>query len=392
MPDTHAKLFTPSGSHRWLECTASAKLNAELADTTSSFAEEGTAAHSLCEYKVLKAFHDMDIHIRDLPDEDPTKSPYYDAEMEECCAEYCNFVVDSFKHAKDPMIFIENRLDLSRWMPGGFGTADCIICSEGVMHIIDFKYGKGVEVDAVENSQLMCYALGAIDALEFLYDDIKIVQLTIFQPRLRNISAWGLTYEDLMSWAETKLKPAVDAILSDNCTYKAGDHCRFCKAKTMCRARAEANLELARYDFRNPPELSDLEVEEVVKKASDLKDWLEGLQAYMEKKALEGYQWNEFKLVRGRSVRKIVKPDEVAKVFIEQGKDPWKPQELKTLTELEKIMGKKAFNEACGQYVMKPEGKPTLVPRSDKRDEISPSDLKSSAAEDFAVPVDDINI
>ena len=392
MPDTHAKIFTPSGSHRWMECTASAKLNAELADTTSSFAEEGTAAHSLCEYKVLNALYDMDVTVwKSRPEGDPTKSPYYDAEMEECCTEYCNFVLDCFKQAKDPYICVEKRLDLTRWMPESFGTGDCIIISDGVLHIIDFKYGKGVEVDATENSQLMCYALGAVDIFEDIYD-IKTVQLTIFQPRIHNLSSWGCTYEQLMEWAETKLKPAVDAIVNDNCTFKAGDHCRFCKAKTMCRARAEANLELAKYEFRNPPELSDFEVEEVVKIASDLKDWLEGLQAYMEKKALEGYQWNEFKLVRGRSNRKIVKPDEVAKVFIEQGKDPYKPQELKTLTELEKLMGKKAFNEACGQYVMKPEGKPTLVPRSDKRDEISPSELKSSAAEDFATPVDDINI
>ena len=392
MPDVHAKLFTPSGSHRWMECTASAKLNAELADTTSSFAEEGTAAHSLCEYKVLEAFHAMGIHIKDFEGEDPTKSPYYDGEMEECAAEYCNFVVDSFKHATDPMIFIENRLDLGRWMPGGFGTGDCIIVSEGVLHIIDFKYGKGVEINATENSQLMCYALGALDALEFLYDDIKEVVLTIFQPRIHNLSSWGCTYDHLMEWAETKLKPAVDAIVNDKGTFKAGEHCRFCKAKTMCRARAEANLELAKKEFKLPPELSDLEVDQILKIAVDLKDWVEDIQAYAEKKALEGYQWHDFKLVRGRSNRKIVKPDEVAKVFIEQGKDPYKPQELKTLTDLEKLMGKKAFAEACGQYVMKPEGKPTLVPRSDKRDEISPSDLKSSAAEDFATPVDEINI
>ena len=268
-------------------------------------------------------------------------------------------------------------------MPESFGTGDCIIISEGILHIIDFKYGKGVEVDATENEQLMCYALGAMEIFVDIYD-IDTVVLTIFQPRIHNISSWECPLPHLLEWAETKLKPAVQAITEGKGTYKAGDHCRFCKAKTLCRARAEANLELAKYEFREPPDLSDFEVEEVVKTASQLKDWLEGLQAYMEKKALEGYRWDDYKLVRGRAVRKIVKPEEVAKIFLEQGKDPYKPQELKTLTDLEKLMGKKAFAESCGQFVMKPEGKPTLVPRSDKRTEIGPSDLKTSAAEDFA--------
>ena len=378
MPDTHAKLFSPSASERWIRCTASAKVNAELPDSTSSFAEEGTAAHSLCEYKVLKA-----LSIRDFDGEDPTKSQYYDAEMEECCSAYCDFVVETYFKAKDPYVCIEKKLDLGRWMPEGFGTGDCIIISEGVLHIIDFKYGKGVEVSAIENTQLMCYALGAVDIFADLYDIDKVV-LTIFQPRLGHVDTWECSYDYLISWSENTLTPAVKAILEDKTSYCAGDHCRFCKGKTLCRARAEANLELAKYEFREPPELSDLEVEAVVQKASQLKDWIEGLQAYMEKKALEGYRWNDFKLVRGRSNRKITKPDEVAKVFLEQGFDPWKPQELKTLTDLEKLMGKKAFSEACGAYVMKPEGKPTLVLRSDKRTEIGPDDLRKSAAEDFA--------
>ena len=383
MPEQHAKIFQPSAAHRWMNCTQSAALNAELPDSTSTFAEEGTAAHSLCEYKVLEAFKADGLFIRDFTDDDPTKSQYYDAEMEECCNAYRDFVIETYRAAKEPYICIEKRLDLTRYMPESFGTGDCIIISEGKLHIIDFKYGKGVEVDATENEQLMCYALGAMEIFSDIYD-IDTVVLTIFQPRIHNISSWECPVEHLLEWYLTKLKPAVQAITEGKGTYKAGDHCRFCKAKTLCRARAEANLELAKYEFREPPDLSDFEVEEVVKTASQLKDWLEGLQAYMEKKALEGYQWHDFKLVRGRAVRKIVKPEEVAKIFLEQGKDPYKPQELKTLTDLEKLMGKKAFAENCGQFVMKPEGKPTLVPRSDKRTEIGPSDLKTSAAEDFA--------
>ena len=383
MPEQHAKIFQPSAAHRWMNCTQSAALNAELPDSTSTFAEEGTAAHSLCEYKVLEAFKADGLFIREFTDSDPTKSPYYDAEMEECCNAYRDFVIEIYRAAKEPYICIEKRLDLTKYMPESFGTGDCIIISEGKLHIIDFKYGKGVEVDATENEQLMCYALGALEIFVDIYD-IDTVVLTIFQPRIHNISSWECPVEHLLEWAETKLKPAVQAITEGKGTYKAGDHCRFCKAKTLCRARAEANLELAKYEFREPPDLSDFEVEEVVKTASQLKDWLESLQAYMEKKALEGYQWHDFKLVRGRAVRKIVKPEEVAKIFLEQGKDPYKPQELKTLTDLEKLMGKKAFAESCGQFVMKPEGKPTLVPRSDKRTEIGPSDLKTSAAEDFA--------
>ena len=383
MPEQHAKIFQPSAAHRWMNCTQSAALNAELPDSTSTFAEEGTAAHSLCEYKVLEAFKADGLFIREFTDSDPTKSPYYDTEMEECCNAYRDFVIETYRAAKEPYICIEKRLDLTRYMPESFGTGDCIIISEGKLHIIDFKYGKGVEVDATENEQLMCYALGAMEIFSDIYD-IDTVVLSIFQPRIHNISSWECPVEHLLDWAETKLKPAVQAITEGKGTYKAGDHCRFCKAKTLCRARAEANLELAKYEFREPPDLSDFEVEEVVKTASQLKDWLEGLQAYMEKKALEGHQWQFYKLVRGRAVRKIVKPEEVAKIFLEQGKDPYKPQELKTLTDLEKLMGKKAFAENCGQFVMKPEGKPTLVPRSDKRTEIGPSDLKTSAAEDFA--------
>ena len=367
MPEQHAKIFQPSAAHRWMNCTQSAVLNAELPDSTSTFAEEGTAAHSLCEYKVLEAFKADGLFIREFTDSDPTKSPYYDAEMEECCNAYRDFVIETYRAAKEPYICIEKRLDLTRYMPESFGTGDCIIISEGKLHIIDFKYGKGVEVDATENEQLMCYALGAMEIFSDIYDIDTVV----------------LSAGERLG-AEEVLRPAAELASKGEGQYCPGEHCRFCKAKTLCRARAEANLELAKYEFREPPDLSDFEVEEVVKTASQLKDWLEGLQAYMEKKALEGYRWNDYKLVRGRAVRKIVKPEEVAKIFLEQGKDPYKPQELKTLTDLEKLMGKKAFAENCGQFVMKPEGKPTLVPRSDKRTEIGPSDLKTSAAEDFA--------
>ena len=371
-PQAHA-ILSASSAERWLNCPPSALKNAEMEDTTSSYAEEGTAAHALCEWKVRKA-------TEEGFDEPRPESEYYDTTMEDCSEEYKNYILEMLNKSKSPNIFIEQRLDFSDWVPQGFGTGDCLIISEGELNIIDFKYGKGVEVSAVDNSQLKCYALGAYALFSDLYD-IETVTLTIFQPRINHIDTWSCDLKHLLDWAEDVLKPTAQLAIKGEGELKAGDHCRFCKAKTLCRKRAEYNLSLARYDFAMPDELTDAEIEDVLDKASNFKNWIGDIEEYALNQGLSGHKWERYKVVEGRSNRKFRNPDRVAELILAEGKEPYRPQELKTLTDIEKMLGKKHFSEVLGAFVEKPQGKPTLVPRTDKRDEYIP---KNTAAEDFA--------
>ena len=371
-PQAHA-ILSASSAERWLNCPPSALKNAEMEDTTSSYAEEGTAAHALCEWKVRKATEE------DFNEPRP-ESEYYDTTMEDCSEEYKNYILEMLNKSKSPNIFIEQRLDFSDWVPQGFGTGDCLIISEGELNIIDFKYGKGVEVSAVDNSQLKCYALGAYALFSDLYD-IETITLTIFQPRINHIDTWSCDLKHLLDWAEEVLKPTAELAIKGEGELKAGDHCRFCKAKTLCRKRAEYNLSLARYDFAMPDELTDAEIEDVLDKASNFKNWIGDIEEYALNQGLSGHKWERYKVVEGRSNRKFRDPDRVAELILAEGKEPYRPQELKTLTDIEKMLGKKHFSEVLGAFVEKPQGKPTLVPRTDKRDEYIP---KNTAAEDFA--------
>lgn len=372
-PQAHA-ILSASSAERWLNCPPSALKNAEMEDTTSPYAEEGTAAHALCEWKVRKATEP------EFNEPFPSISEYLDTTMEDCSEEYKNYILEMLNKSKSPNIFIEQRLDFSDWVPQGFGTGDCLIISEGELNIIDFKYGKGVEVSAVDNSQLKCYALGAYALFSDLYD-IETVTLTIFQPRINHIDTWSCDLKHLLDWAEEVLKPTAELAIKGEGELKAGDHCRFCKAKTLCRKRAEYNLSLARYDFAMPDELTDAEIEDVLDKASNFKNWIGDIEEYALNQGLSGHKWERYKVVEGRSNRKFRDPDRVAELILAEGKEPYRPQELKTLTDIEKMLGKKHFSEVLGAFVEKPQGKPTLVPRTDKRDEYIP---KNTAAEDFA--------
>lgn len=372
-PQAHA-ILSASSAERWLNCPPSALKNAEMEDTTSPYAEEGTAAHALCEWKVRKATEP------EFNEPFPSISEYLDTTMEDCSEEYKNYILEMLNKSKSPNIFIEQRLDFSDWVPQGFGTGDCLIISEGELNIIDFKYGKGVEVSAVDNSQLKCYALGAYALFSDLYD-IETVTLTIFQPRINHIDTWSCDLKHLLDWAEEVLKPTAELAIKGEGELKAGDHCRFCKAKTLCRKRAEYNLSLARYDFAMPDELTDAEIEDVLDKASNFKNWIGDIEEYALNQGLSGHKWERYKVVEGRSNRKFRDPDRVAELILAEGKEPYRPQELKTLTDIEKMLGKKHFSEVLGAFVEKPQGKPTLVPRTDKRDEYTP---KNTAAEDFA--------
>ena len=372
MPDNHAVL-SASSSYRWLACPPSALECAKLPDVQSDFAKQGTEAHALCEYKVKKALGQKG--------KDPTKSlTYFDEEMAECTDAYAQFVLERLAAAKtvckDPLVLVEQRLDFSRWVPEGFGTGDCLIVADDTLTVIDYKHGLGVLVDAEKNPQMMCYALGALDLFDGIYD-IRQVSMTIFQPRRENVSTCTLTKEELLHWADTVLKPRAELAAQGKGEYKAGDHCRFCKIRATCRKRAEYNLELARYDFAMPSTLCDAEVEAVLEKADDLVAWVGDIKDYALQQALSGKAWTGWKLVEGRSNRRYVDDDAVAAKVEEAGYSPYE-KKLMGITALTRLLGKRRFDELLSGLIEKPQGKPVLVPESDKRPAMH------TAAEDFS--------
>ena len=367
----HAVL-SASGSHRWLNCLPSARLELEFENSESNAAAEGTAAHALCEHKLKKA-----LHIR-------SKRPvlaYNTDEMEEHSDAYVEFVMEQLELARqsctDPLVLIEQRLDFSCYVPQGFGTGDCIIIADKKLHIIDFKYGMGVLVDVVENPQMKLYALGALEIYDSLYD-IEEVSMSIFQPRRENISTWTIPVKELKDWAENELKPKAKKAYDGEGEYVPGEWCCFCKAKNVCRARADYNLELAKHEFKMPPLLTDAEIEEVLSKLSDLTKWANEIIAYATDAAVNhGKEWHGFKVVEGRSVRKYKDEGAVAEAAKANGYKDIYRQSLITLTEMQKLMGKTKFEEILGGLIHKPPGKPTLVPLSDKRPAMNISNVKN---------------
>ncbi len=367
----HAVL-SASGAHRWLNCFPSARLELEFVNNESSAAAEGTAAHALCEHKLKKALH--------MRSKRPV-SVYNSDEMEEHSDAYVEFVMEQLELAKqsctDPLILIEQRLDFSCYVPQGFGTGDCIIIADKKLHIIDFKYGMGVLVDAVDNPQMKLYALGALEIYDSLYD-IEEVSMTIFQPRRENVSTWTIRVEDLKDWAENELKPKAKKAYEGEGDYLPGEWCTFCRAAVKCRARAEEKLELAQMEFKLPPLLTDSEIEEVLSKLSDLTKWANEIIAYATDAAVNhGKEWHGFKVVEGRSVRKYKDEKAVAEAAKANGYKDIYRQNLITLTEMQKLMGKKKFEQILGGLIHKPPGKPTLVPFSDKRPAMNISNVKN---------------
>ena len=372
MPTKHAVL-SASSSYRWLACPPSAQECAKVKDVPSEFALQGTDAHSLCEYKVLSALG------RDVVD--PTKGlTFFDEEMDECATEYAEFVMEQVEAAKtvckDPLVLVEQRLDFSRWVPGGFGTGDCVIVADDTLTVIDYKHGLGVLVDAEKNSQMMCYALGALQLFDGIYD-INHVSMTIFQPRRNNVSTYQLEKDELLHWAETVLKPTAELAAKGEGEYHAGDHCRFCKIKATCRKRARYNLELARYDFAVPSTLQDEEIEAVLAKVDELVNWAGDVKDYALQQAVSGKNWSGWKLVEGRSNRRYVNEEAVATAVENAGFDPYE-KKLLGITAMTKQLGKKRFEELLSNLVEKPQGKPVLVPESDKRPAMH------TAADDFS--------
>ena len=365
-------LLSASASPRWLKCPPSVRLCQNYEDRSSNYAIEGTAAHLLCEYKLKKALG--------MEAKDPTADlSYYNEEMESCANDYAAYIMELVEAAKqtctDPVVLIEQKLDYSRFAEGGFGTGDALVISDKVLHIIDYKHGQGVLVEAEKNPQMMLYAIGALEIFDCLFD-IETVSMTIFQPRRDNISTYTMTKEDLYLWAERELKPIAELAYAGGGEFLCGEWCQFCKAKHECRARAEHNMELARYDFKLPPLLEDHEVEEILGKIDALIAWANDIKDYALKAALSGKEWRGWKLVAGRSTRKYIDEDAVAKAVLAAGYDPYE-QRLKGITAMEKTLGKARFAELLSGLVEKPPGKPTLVPVDDQRPAIN------TAQEDF---------
>ena len=373
----HATL-SASSSHRWLNCPPSVRICENYADVTTDYAAEGTEAHALCEYQLKQSLG--------IPAENPIETlTWYNTEMEDCAAGYAAYVMELLEAAKqtcaDPVVLIEQRVDFSRWVKDGFGTADCILIADGVLNIVDYKHGKGVRVSAEKNPQMMLYALGSLEIFDGIYD-IESVRMTIFQPRLSNVSVSEMEKNELLEWADTELTQKAQLAYEGKGEFHSGEWCRFCKAKAECRERAEANLELAKYEFAEPSLLEDAEIADILGKVDALTAWADDVKEYALQQAVGGKKWSGWKLVEGRSNRRYTIEDRVAAAVENAGFDPYERNVL-GITAMQKLLGKTRFEKLLTPYIEKPQGKPTLVPESDKRPAYEPARQIERAKSDF---------
>ena len=423
-------LLSASSSKQWLNCPPSARLQENFPDETSEYALEGTWAHELCEYKIRKYLHER----MERP-----QSEYLTEEIDDLTDYYYDFIVGTIEKLKEtcpnPLVMVEEKLDYSHVVPSGFGTGDCVIIAGSNLHIVDFKTGSGVFVDADHNSQMMLYALGALHAYSYLYP-VETVSMTIVQPRLENISTCTMTAQELIDWGES-IRPIAKLAFEGKGEQKPGDWCRFCRAKAVCRARADEALSLLREEFldldegvlgedkpkpdssdnsqsdnsrvdnsqsdssqieetdvtapftpdrsapvfKSPALVSQEEIAKLLPILNRIQSWIDAVFAYVSSEAINhGVKWDGYKVVEGRSKREFTDTNAVIKAAGEAGYTDIYKKTLITLTEFEKLLGKKKFAEVLGKYVIKPPGKPTLVPNSDSRPEL---ELKSTAADEF---------
>jgi hypothetical protein len=380
-------ILSASGAHRWLSCPPSAMLERGFPEETSSYASEGTLAHALAELRLTKELTNLKPGVYKRKLEALQSNEMYTAGMADHVERYVDHVVEKFMAAvnscSDSLILLEQKLDYSKWVPKGFGTGDVIIIGDDTLEICDLKYGKGVPVSAEGNPQTRLYGLGAINTFGMLYDFSK-VRMTIVQPRLDNVSSEEMTVEELLTWAEEYVKPRAALAIKGEGGFCAGEHCKFCRARYTCRARADANMELAKYDFRDPPLLQDDEISAVLIMAESLQSWVSDIKAYaLDQAENHGKKWPGWKLVEGRSNRKYTDEEAVAKVLLEAGyaeEKIYAPREIFGITAMEKNIGRKVFRQLLSELVIKPAGKPTLVPESDPRPEIN---SVKAAQEDF---------
>ena len=360
----HAR-FSPSAANRLTHCPPSLVLGEAFQEEESPYAAEGSAGHALAEHLIKK-------HLKQQ-----TRRPvsdYYSDDLLEAVDDYVSFVIGEIEEAKrqcaDPVFSVEQKVDISDYVPDCFGTADMVIVTDKLVHIIDLKLGKGVPVYAEKNPQLMIYGLGVLEIAEMLFP-VEMVRLTIFQPRLSNSSTWEITPEELKAWGDEVLRPAGELALKGGGDLRAGSWCRFCKARFTCRQRAEENLKLAQMEFKEPALLTDEEIAEVLKQADELSKWAADVYAYAQDQAIAHHkQWKGFKLVMGKSNRKYTSEEEVAAAAKAAGYTDIYKHTLIGITDMERLMGKKEFARILGALVYKPAGKITLVPESDKREAI----------------------
>lgn len=352
-------ILSPSSASRWLTCTPSARLEALMPDTTSAYAEEGTKAHDLA----ARMLYD-DPRYEQLFNEAP-------ADMAEAVQVYVDTVRAKYAAAerrnKDAILLIEERLDLTDYVPDGFGTADAVVIADGTMEVIDYKHGKGVRVDAFKNKQMMLYALGALAQMALLYD-IHTVRMTIVQPRMDNISEYEMTAEELQAWGSTVLAKQARAAYDGEGTLVPGPHCTFCKAKASCKALAEAGRDVL--NRKSPDLLTPREVAELLPLLTVIKNWLEAFAEGALNAAMAGTEIPGYKVVEGRSVRQYADEAAITSRLLGEGYEVeaiLKPRTLRGITELEKLVGKKLFGSLTEGLIDKPAGKPTLVPVSDSR-------------------------
>ena len=376
-------LLSASGASRWLNCTPSARLEEEFGkEEASVYAAEGTLAHEFAEliirHTILKELSQADFEARYY---ELLENDLYTEDMLDYVYQYVDYVKDELAASsidtKDAVLIIEEKVDLRQWIPESFGSCDAIIIADGTMKVMDLKYGKGVPVSAIGNKQLMLYALGAYDKYSIMYDIVNI-DLHIVQPRINNINSWSVAAEELLNWAENTVIPAAKLAFNGKGQLKAGEWCKFCKVKARCRELYRANIELAKYDFASPQDLlTDDEIADIIDKVPRLVEWANSVLTYATEEAVEnGKVWPGHKLVAGRSTRKFTNEIDVANTLIKEGfeRDAIFDIKLKSLTALERVAGKKAFEALLGSYVVKSEGKPTLVPLSDKRPAIGAED------------------
>ena len=373
-------LLSASGAHRWLECTPSAQLELQFPQSTSEYAEEGTAAHELCELTARYWLGEINEAEYENQRDELAKGKYYNAEMQECANDYAKFVAEKTAAARetceDAFTALEVRVDFSKYVKDGFGTGDCIIVSDNVLEIIDFKYGKGVRVEAAGNPQMKLYALGAYLEYNTLFD-IDSVRMTIFQPRLSGVqSSDEITVKELLEWAEKYVKPRAKLAYKGEGEFAPSEEvCKFCRAKAQCKARADKNLKL----FDEAPDVLLLTPEDagkILEQAGDIQSWLADLESLVSSTLLAGQPVEGWKMVEGRSNRRFTDELKVVAAMKAAGYDESLLYERKliTLTQMEKDFGKKAVAETLGELIVKPQGKPTLAPAKDKRPEFRPEE------------------
>ena len=368
-------LLSPSAAHRWLYCTAAPLLEKEFPDTDSEYAAEGTLAHAVAELKLRKYTEPMGQRTFTTRYNKLKKDPLWQSEMDGHTETYLDFIKEIYLALPvKPAVRIEEQVNLASYTPECFGTADCLILAGEKLYVIDFKYGKGVPVSAEQNPQMMLYALGALDKYQLLYQ-FSTVQLAIVQPRLNSISTWETTAAELQEWGENKVKRIAKEALSGNGVFCPGTHCRFCKAKLQCKARAEyyAEAKTEKDANQNPKLLGPKDIARLLPIATELADWAKDLKEYALKCCLDGIDIPGYKAVEGRGSREFTDLEAAFQILIEHGTDKamlYNTVPL-TLAQAEKLVGVKPFNELLADYIVKKPGKPALAKASDKREAIT---------------------